>query len=45
MKNKNNPSFNVRAYANSLHKDVVFVMEIAEKHHFNIAIATTKEPQ
>jgi biopolymer transport protein ExbD len=45
MKNKNNPSFTVRADANTLHKDVVFVMEIAEKHHFNIAIATTKEPQ
>jgi biopolymer transport protein ExbD len=40
---KNNPSFTVRADENTLHKDVVFVMEIAEKHHYNIAIATTKE--
>lgn len=38
-----NPSFTIRADKNSFHKDVVFVMEIAEKHKFNIAIATTKE--
>ena len=38
-----NPSFTIRADKNSLHKDVVFAMEIAEKHKFNIAIATTKD--
>ena len=37
------PSFTIRADRNSLHKDVVFAMEIAEKHKFNIAIATTKD--
>ena len=37
------PSFTIRADRNSLHKDVVFAMEIAEKHQYNIAIATTKE--
>ncbi len=43
LKNAKSPSFTIRADKNSLHKDVVFVMEIAEKHHFNIAIATAKE--
>lgn len=33
----------IRADANSKHKDVVFVMEIAEKNHLNLAIATTQE--
>jgi biopolymer transport protein ExbD len=42
LQGKNNPSFTVRADENTLHKDVVFVMEIAEKHHYNIAIATSK---
>ncbi|MBS1550395.1 MAG: biopolymer transporter ExbD [Bacteroidetes bacterium] len=45
MQGKKNPSFTIRADENTLHKDVVFVMEIAEKNHFNIAIATTKEPK
>ncbi|MBU8883500.1 biopolymer transporter ExbD [Kaistella sp. DKR-2] len=43
LQNVKNPSFTIRADKNSFHKDVVFVMEIAEKHKFNIAIATTKE--
>lgn len=38
-----NPSFTIRADKNSLHQDVVFAMEIAEKHKYNIAIATAKE--
>ncbi len=38
-----NPSFTIRADQNSMHKDVVFVMEIAEKHKYNIAIATTQQ--
>lgn len=42
LQNQQNPSFTIRADRNSLHKDVVFVMEIAEKHRYNIAIATTK---
>ena len=43
LQNTANPSFTIRADKNSLHKDVVFVMEIAEKHKYNIAIATTQE--
>ncbi|WP_114819660.1 ExbD/TolR family protein [Chryseobacterium sp. KLBC 52] len=38
-----NKSFTIRADENTLHKDVVFVMEIAEKYKFNIAIATVKD--
>jgi len=37
------PSFTIRADQNCLHKDVVFVMEIAEKYKYNIAIATTQQ--
>lgn len=43
LKNVETPSFTIRADKNSLHKDVVYVMEIAEKNKLNIAIATTKE--
>ncbi|PQA96595.1 outer membrane transport energization protein ExbD [Chryseobacterium piscicola] len=35
-------SFTIRADENTMHKDVVFAMTIAEKHKFNIAIATVK---
>lgn len=35
--------FRIRADENSLHKDVVRVMEIAEKHGYSIAIATIKD--
>ncbi|HAI81853.1 MAG TPA: biopolymer transporter ExbD, partial [Chryseobacterium sp.] len=38
-----NPSFTIRADENTKHKDVVFVMGIAETHKFNLAIATTQE--
>jgi len=38
-----NPSFTIRADQNCLHKDVVFVMEIAEKYRYNIAIATISQ--
>ncbi|MET3536529.1 ExbD/TolR family protein [Chryseobacterium limigenitum] len=38
-----NKSFTIRADENTMHKDVVFVMEIAEKNKFNIAIATVKD--
>lgn len=40
---KSGKSFTIRADENTMHKDVVFAMEIAEKHQFNIAIATVKE--
>lgn len=43
LKGTENPSFTIRADENSLHKNVVFVMEIAEKNQYSIAIATTKE--
>lgn len=43
LKNQKNPSFTIRADKDCLHKDVVFVMEIAEKYKYNIAIATTSE--
>lgn len=43
LKNETTPTFTIRADGNSKHKDVVFVMEIAEKHKYNLAIATTQE--
>lgn len=43
LNGNSNPSFMIRADENTMHKDVVFAMEIAEKHKFNIAIATVKE--
>lgn len=43
LKGQPQPSFTIRADRNTLHKDVVFLMEIAEKHKINIAIATTTE--
>lgn len=43
LTNQTNKSFTIRADENTMHKDVVFVMEIAEKHKFNIAIATVKD--
>ncbi|MDR2207079.1 MAG: biopolymer transporter ExbD [Flavobacteriaceae bacterium] len=42
MKNVKNQSFTIRADKNALHQDVVFVMEIAEKYKYNIAIATVR---
>jgi biopolymer transport protein ExbD len=43
LKGEKNPSFTIRADGNTKHKDVVFVMGIAEIHHFNFAIETTQE--
>ncbi|MBC7556369.1 MAG: biopolymer transporter ExbD [Chryseobacterium sp.] len=43
LKSKATPTFTIRADGNTKHKDVVFVMEIAEKHKYNLAIATTQE--
>lgn len=38
-----NPSFTIKADGNSKHKDVVFAMAIAEKHHYALAIATAQD--
>ena len=43
LKGEKNPTFTIRADGNTKHKDVVFVMGIAETYHFNLAIATTQE--
>lgn len=43
LKTETNPTFTIRADGNTKHKDVVFVMEIAEKNKYNLAIATTQE--
>lgn len=43
LQNKTAKSFTIRADENTMHKDVVFLMEIAEKNKLNIAIATVKE--
>lgn len=43
LKDQKTPSFTIRADEDCLHKDVVFVMEIAEKYKYNIAIATTQQ--
>ena len=42
LKNETTPTFTIRADENTKHKDVVFVMGIAETHQFNLAIATTQ---
>ena len=43
LASQTNKSFTIRADENTMHKDVVFAMEIAEKYKFNIAIATVKD--
>jgi len=43
LKDEANPTFTIRADENTRHKDVVFVMGIAEIHKFNLAIATIQE--
>ena len=43
LKNQKNPTFTIRADENTRHKDVVYAMEIAEKHKFSLAIATTNK--
>lgn len=45
LKDETTPTFTIRADENTKHKDVVFVMGIAETHKFNIAIATTQADQ
>lgn len=42
LKGQENPTFTIRADQNTKHGDVVYAMEIAEKHKFNIAIATVQ---
>lgn len=43
LQNQPAPSFTIRADRDAFHKDVVYLMEIAEKHKYSIAIATAKE--
>ena len=43
LNSQTNKSFTIRADENTLHKDVVYAMEIAEKYKFNIALATIKD--
>lgn len=43
LQHEANPTFTIRADENTRHKDVVFVMGIAETHKFNLAIATIQE--
>lgn len=43
LKGQTNPAFTIRADEDTKHRDVVFAMEIAETHHFNLAIATTQK--
>lgn len=43
LNSQTSKSFTIRADEDTKHKDVVFAMEIAEKHKFNIAIATVKD--
>ena len=43
LKGKENPTFTIRADQNTKHGDVVYAMEIAEKHKFNLAIATLQK--
>lgn len=45
LKDETTPTFTIRADENTKHKNVVFVMGIAETHKFNIAIATTQADQ
>ena len=40
LKAEQNPAFTIKADQDTKHKDVVFVMGIAEMHKFNLAIAT-----
>lgn len=37
------PAFSIRADQNALHKNIVFLMEIAERNHYQISIATVRE--
>ncbi|WKS95326.1 ExbD/TolR family protein [Riemerella columbina] len=43
LANEAQPAFTIRADENTKHKDVVYLMEIAEKNKYNIAIATVQE--
>lgn len=43
LKNNTSPSFTIRADEDTKHKDIVFLMNIAEQHQYNLAIATLQE--
>ena len=43
LKDVEKPGLTIRADQNTKHKDVVFVMSIAEKYKYNLALATVEE--
>lgn len=43
LKGQAQPTFTIKADENTKHGDVVYAMEIAETHRFNIAIATQQK--
>lgn len=43
LKDKEHPSFTIKADENTKHKDVIFAMNIAETHKFSLAIATIEK--
>lgn len=43
LRGRNGKSFTIRADENTMHKYIVFLMEIAEKNKLSIALATVKE--
>ena len=43
LQGQSSPAFTIRADQNSRNKELVFAMEIAEKHRYNLSIATTQE--
>lgn len=45
LKKVANPSFTIRADENTKHKDIVYLMNIAEKNGYNLAIATIQESE
>lgn len=45
LKEVANPSFTIRADENTKHKDIVYLMNIAEKNGYNLAIATIQESE
>lgn len=45
LKEVPNPSFTIRADENTKHKDIVYLMNIAEKNGYNLAIATIQESE
>lgn len=42
LQQRNSTSFLIRADENTRHRDVVYLMELAEKHRYNIGLATVQ---